>query len=172
MEAGAISALIIRSAKQYCEYLGKKEKREDRGEEVHDVKRIYSYPNGVVMLTLFNSLTDLSLTVIEIGGKRIDQKLYRYRSYDDLTKTLEMQVDPTIQEKFKEENKDKIKVVFDFKFLIDRIVKYLEKYGEYIEFPSKGAHSSGKIDLPPGLTPSEDQMKAIATSMTSPASYI
>ena len=172
MDPEAISALIIRGAEQYCRYLGTKKERKDRGEEVHDVWQLDRYPDGTVMLRLRYGLTDLSLTALEIKGKRIDREHYTYKSYDDFSKTLEMKVDDTIFDEFSQENKNHIKIIFDFKFLIDRIINYLKQYGSYLEFPTKGAHLSPSFTIPAGLTPSDDQKNAIATCLTEPVSYV
>ncbi len=66
------------------------------------------------MLRLRYGLTDLSLTALEIKGKRIDREHYTYKSYDDFSKTLEMKVDDTIFDEFSQENKNHIKIIFDF----------------------------------------------------------
>ena len=124
------------------------------------------------MLRLRYGLTDLSLTALEIKGKRINREHYTYKSYDDFSKTLEMKVDDTIFDEFSQENKNHIKIIFDFKFLIDRIINYLKQYGSYLEFPTKGAHLSPSFTIPAGLTPSDDQKNAIATCLTEPASYV
>lgn len=173
MDTKAISALVIRSSRQYIEFLEEQPKREDRGEEAYDVVELIRYENGAVRLKLKKNLTDLSLTRIEIDGKRIDEKLYEYRSYDDISKTLVMEVNETIREKFTSENKDKIKVISDFKFLMERIIEFMEEFGaEHLRFPSEGAHKIENLELPESLSSNEDQKAAIESSLIEPASYI
>ncbi len=172
MEPKAISALIIRGAEQYCDYLKNLPTPEDRGEEVHDVTKIDRYDGGIVMLHLKYGLTDVSLTALEIRGKRIDGKHYSYRSYDDFSRTLELWADGEISDALTNENKKNVKIVFDFKFLIKRICKYLEQYSDYLEFPTKGAEQNIRPVFSGKFSPGPDQKQAVVAALTEPASYV
>ena len=172
MDIGEIRIIAIKSAEQFLRYLESQETDKSRGETRYNVKKIEHFGDGVVMLTLFFNLNDTSLARIEVNGQRIDDKLYEFISYDNLTRTLELKAAPELCDKMVPGNENNVQVIHDFKFLIIRIKEYLSRYGDLLHFPDKGSMSESDIEIKARMNPSDSQIAAIKSCLTEPSSYV
>ncbi len=172
MEINDIKKMALDSANQILDYLEAQKNERDRGEQSFKIKKIRQYGDGVIMLTLFNNLNDVSLTRLEVGGKKIKDELYEFVSYDNITRTLEMKAVDELYTKITPGKENDVVVIHDFKFLIVRIRDYLEKYGDRLRFPSKGAMQASDFSIKTDRRPSESQINAINNCLTEPMAYI
>lgn len=172
MDVAAIGVVTKKSAEQYYKYMDSQEKPADRGETYFSVRKIDSFGHGVIMIHLYNSLNDISLARLEIHGQKIDDALYSFRSYDDITKTLEMKASESIETQIKSCDANDVRIVHDFKFLIKRIHDYLEEYWGLLAYPCEGAMDEQDIIISSSSSPSDSQKEAIITCLTEPSSYI
>lgn len=172
MDIEAIRTIAIKSAEQYYNYLDSQETDKRRGETRYNVKKIEHFGDGMVMLTLFSNLNDTSLARIEVNGQQIDDKLYEFISYDNLTRTLELKAAPELCDKMVPGNENNVQVIHDFKFLIDRIKEYLTRHGNLLHFPDKGSMSESDIEIKARMNPNDSQIEAIKSCLTEPSSYV
>ncbi len=172
MNTAAIRIVAMKSAEQMFNYMDSQVKPSKRGETHHNVRKITEFGDGVILLALYQGLNDISLARLEIDGKKIDDKLYEFVSYDDISKTVVMKASKEIANLVRPGQEDKVEVIHDFKFLIKRIHDFLEKYGDRLEYPCKGSMSRDSIRIPETSNPSRLQAEAIEMCLTEPSSYV
>ena len=118
MDTPALRIVAMKSAEQFCKYMENQTRDDKRGETRFKVDTITDFGEGVIMLKLDHNLNDISLARLEVEGKKIDDKLYEFVSYDDLSRTLEMKASREISDMVRPGQEDKVEIIHDFKFLI------------------------------------------------------
>ncbi len=179
MDAKQVSQICLNGAERYLEYIGSKP---NGGVEEISISRIEPVvgKQDSYKLIVTKKLFELDAILIQLQTRGdewrfFDEKQIKVKLYDKEKNVLLVKVAPEVVELFTKYQAKHWKVIYDLKFLIQRVIDWYELNGSTLTFVDKRPVS--KLDFDQSVIfedskPSPEQLDALRLIFASPVSYI
>lgn len=162
-----IQKIAIESAEKYHQFATEKKKSLIE----HSIRKI-THENAITSLHLFSPIASTEGLQIRIDDVLYDDQAFKIVEYDKDHLCLRLILQVPLDQIMARISPEKVHLLFDLRFLIQRVKSWYEDFGNNVAIPKKSPAIPLDLDSLKGIHPSEDQKEAIQGILSSPLSYV